>query len=239
MDTERNPWPLAWQLTALCVVTLLGGGAFAFAGLQPERAKAPTSFAAFVTEDKSFACDAPEGWKRRTGSSQAIRTFAVFTSGQAEIDIDADLQGSLHADILRSSQQMGGGSVGGLGDEFGGGMGGGGEIPGAGALGGPQGDARKPPIQILHEAGRGEMAEEHAGYEETEGQPIQSALGEGRTSDFTYKGDFFSKTMKGRRLTILAGDKLVKVVCEAPQRDWEKLKPAFDRVVASLKPGGG
>lgn len=239
MDPDRNPWLTARWLIALCLFTLAAGGAFAFTGLKPERSKVPAKFTAFVVDDKTFACDAPDGWNKRSGSAQAIRTFAVFTSGQAKIDIDANLEGSLMADILRASQQMGDG--GGMGmDEFGGGGGGGG-VPGAGALGDAgrmPANTRKPPVQILHDVGAAKMAAEHPGYEESQAQAFQSALGEARLSDFTYKGDFFSKTMKGRRITILAGDKLVTVICESPQRDYVSLKPAFDRVVASLKPGG-
>jgi hypothetical protein len=244
MDTDRNPWPMAWGLTGLCAFTLLAGSAFAYVGLQPERAAPPATFSPFVADDKSFACDAPGGWKKRSGTAQAIRSFAVFTKGQAKVDIDADLQGSLHADILRSAQQMGGGMGGMDGGEFGGGEfgGGGGGIPGADALtnaGALPAETKKPPIQILHESGAGDMKAEHGEYEEGESQVMQSALGEARFSEFTYKGDFFAKTMKGWRITILSGDKLVTVICESPERDWVKLKPAFTRIVASLKSGGG
>lgn len=232
-----NPWPLAWSLTALCLVILLGGGAYVYSASQPEKLKPVTSYSQFVAGDKAFACDYPGGWKVTSGQPQGIASFAYFKKGAAEISIDANLQGSLMADMMRSEQIMAENA----GADFAGG-GGGGAIPGMEQIPGGAGlgaSDRRPPVERLHEAGKESFAEDKENYEEQGPAPLQSHLGDGRLSTFSYKAGGWSGKMKGYRATILASDKLFSVVCECPERDFNTIKPAFDRVLQSLKPGGG
>lgn len=231
-----NPWPLAWSLTGVCLLTLIGGGAYVYAAMQPEPVAAPKSFARFQAADKAFQCEYPEGWKSRQGQPQGIASWAEFKKGSARIDINADLQGSLVADIMRSQQAVAGG-----GEFGGGGMGGGMGVPGVDQL--PGGAAlgandRRPPIERLHEAGKEALAEELEEYQEQAPQKFTSAYGEARLSEYTYKGDGWKGMIHGYRATVLGGEKLLTVRCESTERDWALLKPAFQKTLNTIAPGG-
>ena len=78
------------------------------------------------------------------------------------------------------------------------------------------------------------------GYEETEMRAFTSPLGEARVSEFTGERSGFPAPVKmhGYRTTILNNERRVTVLCECPESDWSRLKPAFDRVIGSLGPGG-
>lgn len=233
-----NPWPLAWSLTGVCLVTLLGGGAYVMVAMQPAKVTAPTAYSPFSANDKAFRCEYPQGWKSRQGQPQGIESWAEFRSGSARIDINANLQGSLMADVMRAQQTAGDGS----GEFGGGGMGGGmpavpgmEQLPGGGALG-PQ--DRRPPVERLHEAEKEGMEDEYEEYQELPAQPFRSTFGEARLSEFSYKGEGWSGRMKGYRATILGGEKLMTVKCVSTERDWGLLKPAFQRTLNSIAPGG-
>jgi len=55
-------------------------------------------------------------------------------------------------------------------------------------------------------------------------------------AEFTASGSF-GGTLKGYRATALSRDRRVRVMCKCSKDDWEKLKPAFDKVIESLGPG--
>jgi hypothetical protein len=63
----------------------------------------PKAFDAFVVKDAAFACDAPKGWELKTGSRpDNTYSWVKFTKGSTEVRIDADVTGSLLADISKS-----------------------------------------------------------------------------------------------------------------------------------------
>jgi hypothetical protein len=62
-------------------------------------------------------------------------------------------------------------------------------------------------------------------------------MGEGRRSIFTSDGSLGGKTY-GYRATLLTGDRRITIVCSCPATNWKELKPAFERVTASLRRGG-
>jgi len=168
----------------------------------------PTSYGTYNSKDGTFACDVPEKWEVKGGGKQGPE-WAKFTSGAAEISIKADLAGSLVGDIAGS---LGGGDQAVL----------------------PQDE----PVHVVHVADV-EMAEkEYNEYAETAGSPtiISSQLGPARLSEFTAKTDF-GTPLHGYRATILGHDKRVVVFCVAPEAEWKALKPAFDRVLASMERG--
>lgn len=235
-----NPWPLAWSLTAACLVTLFGGGAYVFVAMQPERVQAPTAYAKFAANDKAFKCEYPQGWKARQGQPQGIASWADFKKGSAQIEINADLQGSLQGDILAAQQRMSEN----MGGESGsGGMGGGmppipgmdGQVPGG--LGGAPTEKR-PPVEVLHDTDKKALDEELEEYQELPVQKFPSNLGDARISEFTYKGEGWTGKMHGYRVTILGGDKRFTVKCESTEKDWPLLKNAFIRTLNSIAPGG-
>jgi hypothetical protein len=227
-----NPWPLAWSITGVCLVTLLGGGAFVAAGLRPATVAPPSSYTPFSAKDNAFKGQGPSGWKMVAGSgANATASFVTFKQGPGYISIDADLAGSLMGDIMKATSGAGGGS-----DEFGGGGGGG--VPGADMIpgGGLGGTDRRPPVEKLHDMKMEAFSKKYEDYSETPMQPLQSGLGEGRISEYT--GTKTHK-MKGLRVSILSTDKLVSVKCECPEPSYGLMKPAFMKVINSLQAGGG
>lgn len=242
MDENANPWKLASGLTALCVAVLLGGAGFIVTAAKPERVKPVSGYEVFSANDKSFRCEYPKGWKTDSREAGAVLSQAAFKQGGARIVVSADLTGSLMGDMLTAQQNM----MGGGGEEFGGGGGmpdvsG---MPGVGEMMEAAGP-KKSVIEKLHDSeiqlGEGESAAAKVGftddYKEQPSQPLLTALGEGRVSEFTADGGFIFGKGRGYRATILSSDKLVTVVCAAPVKDWPAVEAAFKRTLASLGPG--
>lgn len=176
-----NPWPQAWTMTAVCLLIVLGCGAYVVAASQPERLKPVTSYAKFTAESKTFSCDYPTGWKVSAAEPQGTDSYAHFKKGTGVISVDADLQGSLQADIMRSNQTQTDNS----GGDFAGGSGGGGMpdlsgVPGASRMMGGGANDHRPPIERLHEGRKEAFAEDRKDYQEQPATVIQSGLGEGR-----------------------------------------------------------
>jgi hypothetical protein len=167
----------------------------------------PASYKTYSAKDQSFAVDYPENWKA-VGGGQSGYYSARFTSGSASIRVTADMVGSVIGDIARSQSRMAG----------------------------TEHIEQFKPINKVHELGNKQMAEEWSSYQEQPAAPFRSGFGEGRLSEFTAGGSFGGK-MHGYRLTALSVDRRITVVCYAREADWQKLKPAFDKVNASLKSG--
>ena len=192
---------------------------FVFQASKPEPLKAPTAFAPFVASDKSFACESPVGWKSASAAEHAVTQGVLFKNGSAKIDITADLAGSLMGDIAAAGNNMAG--MGGM-------------VPGM-----PGAPPPKPPVETVHEMAQRSMAKNLAEFEPTPMKPLQSSIGEARYSEYTAKGGLLEGKIRGYHITILGGERRVNVICQCPERDWKTLKPAFSRVVQSLRAGPG
>jgi hypothetical protein len=171
---------------------------------------APTAFVAYSSPDGRFACDYPKGWEVSGGGKADLPYSSTrFTAGNAEIRVDTDLAGSLFGDIAKAG-----------GAGFG-------------------GDAEAP-VAKIHPMGIRHMKDEFgANYQEREAKSFQSkGLGEGRKAIFIADGSFGGKTY-GYRATLLTGDRRVTVLTFCPATNWQALKPAFDKVILSLRQAGG
>ena len=198
------------------------------------RIAAPAAYKPFETPDKSVQGIGPDGWKRtRSLGMGGLGGTVKFVKGDAHIVVTNDLAGSLMGDIAaaQNAQMSNGNEVGSSG------------MPaGLGGLG--AGGAGRPPVEQLHLIGKKAMEERFQDYEESDKmQPVRCEMGEGRFSEFTAKlregvlGK--GETCTGWRVTILGSEKEVQVRCWCPTKDWKSLKPAFEKVVLSLKPGKG
>jgi len=189
-----------------------------FVAQKPEPIPAPTGFVAYTAKDQTFKCQAPKDWDREdSGTGGALMASAIFRKGNAKVDITSDLIGSLMGDIIESGdRQMSG------------------MLPGGMA---PQ---ARPAVEKLHLQEKAGMKSRIKGYEETEMRAFTSPLGEARVSEFTGEKPGFPAPVKvrGYRTTILGNERRVTVLCECPEPDWSRLKPAFNRVIGSLGPGG-
>ncbi len=203
-------------------VLLLVLAYFVFAR-KPESIPAPTAFVPFEASDKSFEGEGPKGWQRRRsvglgGMGSGVR----FEHAAASIVIASDLQGSLMGDIARANNAQFENMAGMLPE-------------------GMQNAMPKavPPVEALHIAGKKAAAKDLKDYDEKPIQPLESPLGEGRTCEFTgeKEGLIGGGKQHGYRVMILGGERRISVFCQCPDRDWNTLKPAFQRVIGSLKPG--
>jgi hypothetical protein len=167
----------------------------------------------YKAKDQSFAIDYPENWEA-TGGGQAGFYSARFTSGSASIKVTADMVGSVIGDIAKSQTQMLGG----------------------GALEEMEELEELEPVHQVHEMGKEKMAEEWANFEESPPATVQTAFGEGRLAEFIGNGSFGAE-VRGWRLTALGVDRRITVVCCATEKDWETLRPTFEKAIASLKHG--
>ena len=89
-----------------------------------------------------------------------------------------------------------------------------------------------PPVQKLHLMDEKQLAASLPGYDEGNAQAIQSASGEARVSEWTAGGN-----LRGYRVTMLGREREFTVICFCPERDWPVLRPAFQRIIGSVKPG--
>lgn len=186
-------------------------------------AKAPIGFSDYSLPDKSVACQSPDGWARSESAGNGIMSGADFTSGTAKVAIFSDLQGSLMADMSRASNAQID-SVGGM-------------MPSGMQMNLPK---AVPPVEKLHKVGRKKLENQYQNYDETAMRPLENQLGEARISEFTGEtGGMFGKKMHGLRTTILSGERRVTVTCSCPEDDWKTLRPAFSKVLKSMKSGGG
>src|SRR5262245_23629949 len=80
-------------LFATIAITLLGTSS----GCGPGATVIPTSYSTFVSKDRTFQCDAPEGWETTSGGSPGLIANASFKSGGSAIKITSDLAGSAMA----------------------------------------------------------------------------------------------------------------------------------------------
>jgi hypothetical protein len=91
------------------------------------------------------------------------------------------------------------------------------------------------PVEKAHKRGKKAMASKFKDYEEKPMLALNSGLGEGRCSEWTGKGGgLLGGPMHGYRATFLNTERRITVRCECPEQDWPTLKPAFEKVVASL-----
>ncbi len=189
---------------------------------KPESVPAPSAYAPFTAPDKSFACLAPKDWETQSASAHAVMGGALFKSGPAKIDITSDLMGSLMGDIVTASNAQAE-SLAGM-------------MPG-GQL--PAGMKTRPPVEQLHTAGKQALASRYGNYTEQTARPLRCSLGDARYSEWTADGGFMAGKQHGYRVTILGGERRITVVSYCPESNWPTLKPAFEKVIASLQSGGG
>jgi hypothetical protein len=209
---------------------LLLGGAYVVVGAMPKKVAAPTTYEKFTAGDKSFHCEYPTGWRGGSSESQAVVSTLHAGKGAAEMTVTADLVGSLIGDMPP-------GGIAGMPDIS--------KVPGAGSvpeLGGMKGDTR-PPVERVHDARKKVFESELAAqgikdFDEKPPEKFTSTMGDARWAEFTGKGGMFGTSFHGIRATIMGPERAIYAECWCPEDDWARLKPAFQRVIGSIGPGG-
>jgi hypothetical protein len=88
----------------------------------------------------------------------------------------------------------------------------------------------------VHELYLRQAEEDFGNYEEKDAEVIKTDLGNGRISEFTASGAFGEK-VRGFRATVLAHNECITVIAKCPEKHWDNLKPAFEKVINSLGRG--
>ncbi|HEV3164772.1 MAG TPA: hypothetical protein VGZ22_12155, partial [Isosphaeraceae bacterium] len=165
-------------------------------GCGAEKVAAPKAYKTFASKDGSFTCKYPEGWEAEGGSGRGDFAWAKFRKGPVEIKVTADFAGSLVADIAKAGQSQSGSNR-----------------------------PEDQPVAVVHERKKKGMNDDFTNYREKAPRVANTGLGEARTSEFTASGSFGTK-IRGYRATALTNDKSVMIVCQCPNTDWKRLRPA-------------
>jgi hypothetical protein len=174
-----------------------------------EALEAPKEFVTYHSTDGRFDCDCPKGWETDGGGKPESPNCWAKFTRGNAVV-------NVSADLAGSLW---------------------GDIAKAG--GGMQGADAEPPVAKVHPMGVRQMKEEYGNYQERDAVKFDSkGLGEGRRSIFIADQGIGGKTY-GFRATLLSGDRRISVVCSCPANNWNALKPAFQRITASLRQGGG
>jgi hypothetical protein len=196
--TRMRLYRSCWLTLAIGMLTMAGCSG---------SAAIPTSYAKYNSPGGTFACDYPEGWQAEGGGKRGLE-WAKFTSGPAEIRMEAGAAGSLVGDIAKNL----GGQEGELGPE-------------------------SEPVHSVHLAVIDSAEGEFDGYKEVgDAEVIEVGLGPARRSEFTASSTFGSG-VHGYRATALGSDKAVYVYCTCPESNWATVQPVFDKVLLSLVRG--
>jgi hypothetical protein len=174
-------------------------------GCGAERVPAVKKWGEYHGKDGQFSCQYPKTWEATGGGS----------SGHGYSWAKFKRGGAL----IEIRADFKGSIMGDIGKSFGGG----------------DQDAEKRALLNLHEMGKKEIGEEEfSGYKEKKPVEFQAGFGDGYKSEFTAAGSFGGKT-HGYRATTLSNDRRITVLCTCPESNWKTLKPAFDKVIASVK----
>jgi hypothetical protein len=173
-----------------------------------EAVPAPTAFVPYNSTDGRFSCDYPKGW-------------AADGGGKAESP-NSWAKFTRGNAVIRINADLAGSLFGDMARASGAGLGG----------------EAEPPVARVHQMGVRRMKEEFSNYTEREPKPFQSqGVGEGRRSTFIADQTLGGK-LYGYRATLLAGDRRLEVICSCPATNWKALRPAFEKVIASVGQGG-
>jgi hypothetical protein len=168
-------------------------------------ADAALASVSFSPKDGAFKIRHPQGWEAETGSRpDNTYSWARFTKGSAKIQVFADVQGSLMSGSDVNRDQE-------EGSEF-------------------------APVHNAHELYQKTAAKEYSDYKESEPGVFKgSSVGEGRVATFSAStGGILGTKLKGYRITLLTNNRRISILCECPERDFEKLKPTFLAVSRSV-----
>jgi hypothetical protein len=102
---------------------------------------------------------------------------------------------------------------------------------------GDESDERSPVAQV-HAFKKREFADEFSRYEESNPEFVNARFGRIPRSEFKASTGLGPR-VHGFRATALAGMTSFDVVCQCNEGNWEMLRPAFERAIASLGPGTG
>jgi hypothetical protein len=97
-------------------------------------------------------------------------------------------------------------------------------------------EVSKPAVEKVHLADATAFEKKYEDFKDKAMQNLQTPLGDGRFTEWTGKNDE-GVEMHGYRATILGSQRAFSFNTRCPESDWKNLKPAFEKVILSVKPG--
>ena len=168
----------------------------------------PASYKTYNAKNGAFQIQYPAEWELEGGGGKGGNAWVKFTSGGAMISVDANVVGSLMADIAKTGSPI---------------M----------IVQGNQED--NAPVAAVHEQER-QAFEDDGSVKEEKAAAVQTGLIDARQSEYDGKTTF-GGTIRGYRVTALSSDTRIRIVCQCPDAEWSGLKPSFDKVIASVAMG--
>ena len=216
---------LLYRILWIFSLAAIGGMTYLFA-TQPAALPLPGPTVTYHTADGSIRIQHPQNWKVREAGAHAVLTeLRIAPTRSVQMLIVEDLQGSLMADTMKSSDAQ----LGSLASM----------VPGGEAML----KGRKSPLERLHEMGaaaRKKDKENYPGYTESDPTKTEVAGREALISDcgWSEQGIFSSRPMVGRRITMLSGDHHVTVSYGCLKEMKRLIMPMFESMVNSLEVDG-
>jgi hypothetical protein len=194
--------------------------------LKPQAPPSPGELMTFTSSDKTLAVSHPANWKSQSmsiGGNSAEVTYRP--TKHVLVRFGTDLQGSLMADIARSTNSM----AGSMGDSS--------NLPPelTNQLGIRQ-TRSKTPLETVHEMEQGALKKELEQYQEGATTQTQLAGMEALATDFTcQKADLFTtRQLVGRRYTALSNERRVTAMYYMPKESEASLGPIIQKMVKTL-----
>ncbi len=217
--SNRIFYRLVWipSLAAILVMTVLfarHSGAYSATG----------PLVSYTSADKSITLLHPSNWKPISTGSQGIRADLTFLADiRTKFEIATDLQGSLQADMLRSSNT----SMSQLSDVLR-------SQPNAPQIPTP---TTKSPIETLHEGTLQRDRMVSAGLETGMTSKRQISGEEALETTFTIPGNalFGGPALEGKIITLLLSDRRVTIRYQYVVDNRTTLQPIFEKMLDSLQ----
>ncbi|MBC8141271.1 MAG: hypothetical protein H7Y38_07495 [Armatimonadetes bacterium] len=224
-DPDKPPMYL-YGIGGVVALAAMGWGVSLFLPSAP--VDAPAAYVPFAAADKSFTCELPDKWR-------------VEAMGEASAEAKNSLSNGVEARQSDAYIKVTNSSIAGL-------------ITGQLLYGDdpiPQGAFGSRARPIFNDHGKG-FKKRFKGYKETKLSPAETQLPKMtgivqventkdfvpdiRLAEFTATGNSYGLGGKrhGYRMAVGGSAQIVNVVCECSERDWVKLKPAFEKVMVSL-----
>jgi hypothetical protein len=165
---------------------------------------------------KEFKIDYPEGWKVE-GAGKGDGAWATFSSGNASIEIELGIFGSLIGDMAQSANQLGGIDGSTKGED----------------VGSPAEDLA--PIRKVHEMQKTRYLEDHKYTFESKTSGYNTGMGSARKTPFKGAGTF-GGSIHGYLATAKDINYSMRIICTCPEAEWQALKPVFDKVLPTIAP---
>jgi hypothetical protein len=181
---------------------------------------APTKFETYKIENTAsqafYEFLRPSDWEKERGMNNM--TGAAFTYGRARISFQSSFAASLMHDIPNGP----------------------GNIPDLGGAIPPEMQAaikenNRPPVERMHIANGATFGKKYEDFAEKPMKPLQTAMGEGRFTEWTGKSED-GYDAHGYRASIMGSELGYTIIARCPEADWKTLKPVFEKMIPTIKP---